>query len=101
MALQITSNAFAHEGGIPKRFTCDGEDISSELSWSGIPDGAQGLVLIVDDPDAPDPAAPKMTWVHWVLFNLPVDCPGLEEAVSALPHGTGAPGCQDRRAGYH
>jgi len=100
MALQIASNAFVHEGEIPRRFTCDGTDISPELSWSDVPDGSKSLVLIVDDPDAPDPAAPQMTWVHWVLFNLPAGSSGLGEAVSELPAGTGE-GLNDwKRTGY-
>jgi Raf kinase inhibitor-like YbhB/YbcL family protein len=88
MSLTIASTAFAHDGAIPKRYTCEGEDCSPPLSWSGVPAEAKSLVLIVDDPDAPDPAAPKMTWVHWVLFDLPPDCTGLDEAVTALPTGT-------------
>jgi Raf kinase inhibitor-like YbhB/YbcL family protein len=75
---------------IPARYTCDGRDISPPLAWSGIPDETKSLALIVDDPDAPDPAAPKMTWVHWVLYNIPVGAQGLEENISAaaLPAGT-------------
>jgi hypothetical protein len=74
-------------GAIPGRFTCDGRDISPVLAWSGIPAGTRSLALIVDDPDAPDPAAPRMVWVHWVLYNLPADSDGLPEAVSTLPAG--------------
>lgn len=90
MALQITSSAFEHNGDIDSVYTCDGQDLSPPLAWNGIPEGAQSLVLIVDDPDAPDPAAPKMTYVHWVLYNIPVNTHGLAEAVSAseLPAGT-------------
>ena len=75
---------------IPALYTCDGRDISPPLAWSGIPDEAKSLALIVDDPDAPDPAAPKMTWVHWVLYNIPVWAQGLEENIAAasLPAGT-------------
>ncbi|MDX8402550.1 MAG: YbhB/YbcL family Raf kinase inhibitor-like protein [Mariprofundaceae bacterium] len=89
-AMQIESSAFGPMGEIPSRHTCDGEDVSPPLAWSGIPAGAKSLVLIVDDPDAPDPAAPKMTWAHWLLYNLPPDSTGLPEAVpdSALPAGT-------------
>lgn len=84
------SEAFEHEGEIPTRHTCDGEDVSPVFHWSGAPDGTRSLALVVDDPDAPDPAAPKMTWVHWVLYNLPADSTGLDEAVDAarLPAGT-------------
>jgi Raf kinase inhibitor-like YbhB/YbcL family protein len=91
MSMTLQSTAFTHEGEIPARHTCDGNDLSPALSWAGVPDGTQSLVLIVDDPDAPDPAAPKMTWVHWVLYNLPADCSGLAEGVSPneLPPGTG------------
>ncbi len=90
MSLQITSPAFSHGGEIPPRYTCDGEDISPPLQWTGIPPGTRSLVLIVDDPDAPDPAAPKMVWVHWVLYNLPPETSGLPEGVadSQLPPGT-------------
>ena len=71
MPLSLSSTAFTHEGPIPMRYTCDAEDVSPELSWTGVPEGTASLALIVDDPDAPDPEAPKMTWVHWVLCNLP------------------------------
>jgi Raf kinase inhibitor-like YbhB/YbcL family protein len=89
MALSISSPAFSHNGEIPARFTCDGEDIPPRLSWSGLPRNTRSLALIVDDPDAPDPAAPKMTWVHWVLYNLPPDSDGLPEGISDsnLPAG--------------
>jgi Raf kinase inhibitor-like YbhB/YbcL family protein len=88
MSLTLTSPEFPHMGGIPQRFTCDGEDVSPAIDWSGAPGGTRSLALIVDDPDAPDPAAPKTVWVHWVLYNLPADGDGLPEAVSALPAGT-------------
>jgi Raf kinase inhibitor-like YbhB/YbcL family protein len=90
MTLTLTSPVFQHNGEIPSRFTCDDADVSPPLSWSGLPPGTKSLVLIVDDPDAPDPAAPKMTWVHWVLYNIPSNTQGLPEGVSkpGLPHGT-------------
>ena len=62
--MKLTSNAFAPNGEIPTVYTCEGRDIAPPLAWSGLPDGTQTLALIADDPDAPDPAAPKMTWVH-------------------------------------
>jgi Raf kinase inhibitor-like YbhB/YbcL family protein len=90
MTLSIQSKNFRQNEMIPARYTCDGRDISPPLAWSGIPDEAKSLALIVDDPDAPDPAAPKMTWVHWVLYNIPVWAQGLEENIAAasLPAGT-------------
>lgn len=90
MALALTSTAFGHDGPIPAAYTCQGKDISVPLAWSGLPAGTRSLALIVDDPDAPDPAAPKMTWVHWVLYNIPTDAAGLREGVSPrdLPKGT-------------
>ncbi len=90
MSLSLASTAFVQEGPIPPRYTCDAEDISPALRWTDAPEGTASLALIVDDPDAPDPDAPKMTWVHWVLYNLPPDTPGLDEGVSpsALPPGT-------------
>jgi Raf kinase inhibitor-like YbhB/YbcL family protein len=68
--MKITSNAFASGGEIPGKYTCTGGDVSPPLAWSGAPQGTVSFALIVDDPDAPDPAAPKRTWVHWVLYNL-------------------------------
>ena len=90
MALALTSSAFPHGGEIPARYTCEGEDVSPPLAWSGLPAGTRSVALIVDDPDAPDPKAPKTTWVHWVLYDLPPGAGGLSEAVapSALPAGT-------------
>ncbi len=100
MALSLTSAAFKHNGDIPRRYTCDGDDISPPLAWSGIPKEAKSLVLIVDDPDAPDPKAPRMTWVHWLLYNLPATSNGLSEGVKTLPVGT-LEGLNDwKRAGY-
>lgn len=90
MSFSITSTAFNADSDIPQRYTCDDEDISPPLQWTGVPEGTQSLVLIVDDPDAPDPEAPKMTWIHWLLYNLPFDTTSLPEAVldSELPAGT-------------
>lgn len=102
MVFSIASSAFSHNGEIPGKYTCDVDDVSPALSWSGIPEAAESLVLIVDDPDAPDPAAPKQTWVHWVLYNLPADCTDLPEGIasSALPEGT-LEGLNDwKRTGY-
>jgi len=98
--MKIVSAAFAHQGAIPSHHTCDGADVSPPLSWSGVPHGAESLVLIVDDPDAPDPAAPAMTWVHWLLYNIPAQATGLEEAARSLPAGT-LEGLNDwKRTGY-
>jgi Raf kinase inhibitor-like YbhB/YbcL family protein len=102
MSLEITSQAFSHEEEIPSKYTCDGKDMSPALEWSGFPEGTKSLALIVDDPDAPDPAAPKMTWVHWVLYNIPPSATGLPEAVKSqdLPKGT-REGLNDwKRTGY-
>lgn len=102
MKLNMTSTAFRDQGPIPRQYTCEGSDMSPPLAWSGVPAAAKSLVLIVDDPDAPDPAAPAMTWVHWVLYNIPPSAVGLPEAVtvSALPAGT-LQGKNDwRRTGY-
>ena len=88
--MNLTSTAFADHRSIPKVYTCEGKDVSPPLAWSGVPAKARSLALIVDDPDAPDPAAPRMTWVHWVLYDIPVAASGLPEGVapSALPKGT-------------
>jgi hypothetical protein len=79
MALPISSSSFANGGYIPKRFTCDGADVSPELSWTNPPPGAQSFALIADDPDAP-----VGTWTHWVLFDLPPTTRSLPEGVSKL-----------------
>jgi len=102
MTLTLTSSAFADGGEIPSKYTCQGDDSSPPLQWSGVPEQARSLVLIVDDPDAPDPKAPRMTWVHWVLYNLPATAGGLSEGVSAaeLPGGS-EQGINDwKRRGY-
>ncbi len=102
MAFRIYSPAFADGGEIPQEYTCEGADIAPPLAWEGIPSEAKSLVLIVDDPDAPDPAAPRMTWVHWVLYNLPTDSSGLPAAATAfdLPAGTRAGKNDWQRIGY-
>jgi len=92
MELVLKSAAFVDGGEIPARLTCHGEDRSPPLCWSDPPEGTRSLVLIVDDPDAPDPAAPRMVWDHWVLFNLPPTCRELVEGMdptTGLPPGVG------------
>ena len=102
MEFTLQSSAFSPGDAIPSRYTCEGRDISPPLSWRGVPEGARSLVLIVDDPDAPDPRAPKMTWVHWVLYNLPAELTALPENIAAadLPTGTGQGRNDWRRSGY-
>ena len=102
MSMKLTSSAFANGAAIPALHTCQGRNVSPHLSWSDIPPGTQSLVLIVDDPDAPDPAAPKTTWVHWLLYNIPPHATELKQGVAPaeLPHGT-REGINDwRRTGY-
>lgn len=102
MKLTLESSAFKNGASIPRLYTCEGDDISPPLIWSQLPPETKSLVLIVDDPDAPDPAAPKMTWVHWLLYNIPSDSSGLAQDISAsnLPAGT-QQGLNDwQRLGY-
>lgn len=102
MSLSLSSTAFKHLGAIPSRYTCDGEDVSPPLAWSGVPANAKSLVLVIDDPDAPDPRAPRMTWVHWLLYNIPPTATGLPENIAPkqLPKGT-LEGINDwKRTGY-
>lgn len=102
MPLTIESPSFGNQGEIPTKYTCEGADVSPPLAWSGLPEGTRSLVLIVDDPDAPDPKAPQMTWVHWVLYDLPPEAKSLPENVGSgdLPPGT-REGVNDwKRTGY-
>lgn len=89
MSLELTSPAFGSGEDIPARYTCEGSDVSPPLRWTDMPGGTQSLALILDDPDAPDPADPKTTWVHWVLYDIPPDAAGLPEDVErhGLPAG--------------
>lgn len=103
MALNLRSTAFSHNATMPAEYTCEGRNISPPLSWSAPPAGTKSLVLIVDDPDAPDPQAPKMTWVHWVLYNLPPTAGHLPAGIIdvELPPGT-LIGINDRKnVGYN
>jgi Raf kinase inhibitor-like YbhB/YbcL family protein len=89
MTFRLASTAFTEGGAIPSKHTCEGADISPPLTWSGVPSAAKSLALIVDDPDAPDPAAPRTIWVHWVVYDLPSNTTGLAEGVDAnhMPDG--------------
>lgn len=102
MSIVLRSTAFENGGVIPLKYTCEGDDIAPPLEWDGVPENTRSLVLIVDDPDAPDPEAPRMTWVHWVVYNLPADVNGLPEGATTtmLPVGT-QQGLNDwRKPGY-
>jgi Raf kinase inhibitor-like YbhB/YbcL family protein len=89
MTMKLTSTAFKNDASIPARYTCDGDNVSPPLAFAAVPKGTKSLALVVTDPDAPDPKAPKTTWVHWVVYGLPPDSPGLREAVleKGLPEG--------------
>jgi Raf kinase inhibitor-like YbhB/YbcL family protein len=102
MSFQLTSSALANGQEIPVRYTCEGDNGSPPLSRTEPPSGSRSLALIVDDPDASDPKAPRMTWVHWVVYGLPAAAGSLTEGVppKALP-GAGRFGRNDwRHAGY-
>jgi Raf kinase inhibitor-like YbhB/YbcL family protein len=90
VGLTLSSPSFADGDKIPRQHGCEGANASPALSWSGAPPATRSFALVVDDPDAPDPAAPKKTWVHWVLYDLPAETAGLPEGVKswALPAGT-------------
>jgi Raf kinase inhibitor-like YbhB/YbcL family protein len=98
--MNLQSTAFVQNGAIPRRHTCEGDDVAPPLTWSDVPERTQSLALIVDDPDAPDPAAPTRTWVHWVLVDIPPTAAALPEGARPLPDG-----CRDglndwQRTGY-
>lgn len=95
----LKSNAFPNNGAIPREYTCDDADLAPQLEWSGAPAGTKSFALVVDDPDAPDPKAPKMVYVHWVLYDIP-------PSVTSIPKGGKLPaGARDgkndwKRTGY-
>lgn len=102
MKFTLRSPSFDNHGSIPRKYTCEGDDIAPPLSWAGVPAKTKTFALIVDDPDAPDPRAPKMTWVHWILYNMPPSAGGLPEGATpqTLPEGT-REGLNDwNRTGY-
>ena len=103
MPLTMTSPAFKPGAPMPSRLTCEGEDKSPPLAWSGVPAGTKSLALIVDDPDAPDPRAPKRVWVHWIVYNLSPELGGLAENAdkSGLPATAGRGVTDAKRADYH
>lgn len=100
--LTVESSAFAPGSAIPARYTCDGDDISPPIRWNGIPAGTKSLALIIEDPDAPDPAAPKRVWLHWLVYNLSPDLHELPENVAvAKLQPAGREGINDGgRTGY-
>ena len=89
MSLTLTSDAFVNGQSIPAKYSCVGKNISPALAWNDPPAGTQSFALIVDDPDAP-----IGTWVHWVLFNIPVDTRSLQENMdpSAMSAGKNSSG---------
>lgn len=98
--MKLSSDAFAHGAEIPREHTCEGHDVAPPLAWSAVPDHAKSLALIVDDPDAPDPAAPQRTWVHWVLIDIDPKLSRLARGAKALPAGA-IEGLNDwKRTGY-
>ena len=89
MTLKVTSNAFQHAGSIPAQYTCEGKDISPPLAWAGLPNNTKSVAMIVDDPDAPDPAKPQRVYVHWVVYNIPAQTTSFAEnaSKSGMPAG--------------
>jgi len=98
MTIELTSTAFNAGEAIPAIYTCDGDDISPPLQWQNVPEGTGSLALIMDDPDAP-----RGTWVHWVLYNIPPSTGGLPENVApadSLPGGGSQGRSSWNRVGY-
>jgi hypothetical protein len=102
LALMLTSPAFKPGAAMPSRYSCEGEEMSPPLAWDGVPAGTKSLALVLDDPDAPDPKAPKRVWVHWVLYNIPPEANGLAENAdkAGLPGGTVRGVTDSRKAEY-
>jgi len=102
MSFELASPSFEQGGEIPSIHTCEGSDLSPPLSWMGVPSGTRSFALIVSDPDAPDPAAPRMTFIHWILYDVPPEANSLPEGAAAagLPAGS-REGLNDwKRTGY-
>ncbi len=96
--ITLSSDAFAHDGSIPARFTCDGDDVSPALSWEGAPENTKSFALIMDDPDAPG-----KTFVHWVYLDIPAGTTSLPEHIpnAERPSPGGIQGRNDfRKIGY-
>jgi Raf kinase inhibitor-like YbhB/YbcL family protein len=99
MQFKLSSPAFPPGSAIPEAHTCDGPDTAPLLNWNGAPDGTKSFALIVDDPDAPDPNAPKTTYVHWVLYDVPATATSLGGDAAAK---VGRDGLNDwKRRGYN
>lgn len=81
--MQLTSSAFTDGGNLPAKYTCDGQSISPPIQWQNAPTNTKSFAIIYDDPDAP-----AGTWIHWVLYNLPVTTSSLAENITSLPPGT-------------
>lgn len=97
-SLELKSSAFQSGGDIPRKHTCDANDVSPQLSWSNAPAGTRAFALIADDPDAPGG-----TWVHWVIYDLPADAKELAEGIpttEALPKGAKQGTNDFRKIGY-
>jgi len=102
MTFALSSSSFDNQGSIPRKHSCEGGDVAPSLSWSEAPGSTKSFVLIVDDPDAPDPKAPQRTWVHWVLYDISGSVTSLPEGTTSktLPPGT-REGVNDwKRTGY-
>ena len=100
-AFKLSSSAYRDQGPMDARFTCEGEDVSPPLQWRGAPVGTKSFALILDDPDAPDPAHPQRTWVHWVLYNIPAGVSSLAEGASQAPPAGSRDGTSDfGKSGY-
>jgi Raf kinase inhibitor-like YbhB/YbcL family protein len=98
MAIQVTSSAFTNGSPIPIKFTCDAQNVSPQLSWTGLPAGTKSLALITHDPDAP-----MGDFLHWVIFDIPATLGGLPEGVPTLPtvQGVGVQGANGaHKIGY-
>ena len=102
-AMKLTSSAFKHNNQLPKKYTCEGENVNPQLQWEGTPEATKSFALLVEDPDAPSAKSPRSEgpWVHWIVFNIPAETTELKENVSVSALGAVQGMTDSKKAAFH